>query len=111
MKKLLLSMVSVCLGLFNGAGAGKPIDAAVGKKRKFAGPASPLNINKAGQLGKGAKGNNQPNDARKKLTGVQKGGGRVNKAATKTAGKDANKIMPRSNPKSGVANKNTRKRG
>ena len=111
MKTLLLIMVSMFAGLFNGAGAGKPIDAAVAKKRGMAGPASPLNINKAGKLGKGAKGNNQPNDARKKITGVQKGGGKVNKSATRTAGKNANTVIPRSNPQSGVANKNTRKRG
>lgn len=109
MKKLLLVMVSMFAGLFNGVGAGKPIDAAVGKKRGMAGPASPLNITKAGNLKKGAKGNNKPNDGRKKITGVSKG--RVNKAATRAAGKNANTVTPRANPKSGVKNKNARKRG
>jgi len=108
MKKFFLTMLAMVASMFNGAGAGKPIDAAVGKKRGFSGPASPLNINKAGKLGKGAKGNNKPNDARKKVTGVQKGGGKVNKSATKTAGKNANKVMDRANPKSGVKNSNRR---
>jgi len=109
MKKLILTMLALVASMFNGAGAGKPVDAAVAKKRGQ-GPNSPLNINKAGKLGKGAKGNNKPNDGRKKITGVQKGGGRVNKAATRAAGKNANKVVERANPKSGVANKNTRKR-
>jgi len=107
MKRFFLTMVAMIASMFNGAGAGKPVDAAVGKKRGYAGPASPLNIGgKGNKLKPGAKGNNTPSDARRRIGGTGK---TVNKSATRAAGKNANNVMPRSNPASGVG-KNARKK-